>query len=470
MSVKFQATTKDAYKLFHDGSLALSRACQNGMRIDTERCQKMMTELDSKIEEQTRRLKKTELGKQWSRTYHSNMNPDNDHQLRAVLKKLDIPLANMTASGKNYSVDNESLSALDLSGVRQVVVIRKSLKAKNTYLKAIMREQVNGVLRPFINLNTVQTFRSSSNLINFQNIPKRDGEMKAMIRGCIIPRPGNQIGGVDFSGIEVSTAALYHQDPVMIKYLTDSDSDMHGDLAMQLFKLDSLDKGHSGEKNFRQGAKNGFVFPQFYGAIAKNNVPILLKWAKESKLKDNTPGLIHLSNSGMIKLDKHGKVKNFDKFEKHVTEVEDHFWNVRFKVYQDWKEKQWRRYQKKGYVELLTGFKCQGPMRMNQVINYPVQGTAFHLLLWSFIEVEKWLRENNFTSWLIGQIHDEMVGDFVPEERAQVMAQIHDICCIKLKEHFPWIIVPIEVEASLAPVDTPWNKEQDWNMINDKAA
>ena len=51
--------------------------------------------------------------------------------------------------------------------------MRKLKKVRDTYLDAFLREQVDGYLHPFFSLHTVKTFRSSSERINFQNIPKR---------------------------------------------------------------------------------------------------------------------------------------------------------------------------------------------------------------------------------------------------------------------------------------------------------
>ena len=93
---------------------------------------------------------------------------------------------------------------------------------------------------------------------------------------------------------------------------------------------------------------------------------------------------------------------------------EDDFWNRRFKVYNRWKDKWWEGYQKNGYVSMYTGFRCSGIMRRNECINIPIQGSAFHCLLWSFIQVDKISREQNWKSRLIGQIHDAMVLDVHP--------------------------------------------------------
>ena len=65
----------------------------------------------------------------------------------------------------------------------------------------------------------------------------------------------------DFGSLEVRIAACYHQDPTMIKYIKDETTDMHRDMAQQIFKLSNFDKHNRAHGILRTAAKNGFVFP-----------------------------------------------------------------------------------------------------------------------------------------------------------------------------------------------------------------
>ena len=93
---------------------------------------------------------------------------------------------------------------------------------------------------------------------------------------------------------------------------------------------------------------------------------------------------------------------------------------------------------------------------MKNCVNYPIQGTSFHCLLWSFIQTDKWLRENKMRSRLIGQVHDSMILDIHPDEREMVIAKIKDITCVELPQHWQWINVPLEVDTDIYPVDGSW--------------
>ena len=306
---------------------------------------------------------------------------------------------------------------------------------------------------------------NSSERINFQNIPKRDKEAMEITRKAIFPKPGHQLLEIDYSGVEVRIGECYHHDPVMRKYIEDPTTDMHGDMACQIFILDKLDKSISSHKMMRQAAKNGFVFPQFYGDYYINCAEnIACKWCGLSKGRwKEGKGIEHEGKHISDHLIAHG-INSFDRFTEHIKKIEDDFWNRRFKVYNRWKDKWWKEYQKNGFVSMYTGFRCSGIMRKNECINIPIQGSAFHCLLWSFIQVDKISREQNWKSRLIGQIHDAMVLDVHPDELDMVASTVHKVTCEDLSKHWSWINVPLEVEAEVCPVDGSWNEKSDYHF------
>ena len=66
------------------------------------------------------------------------------------------------------------------------------------------------------------------------------------------------------------------------------------------------------------------------------------------------------------------------------------------------------------------------------------------------------MRQEQWDTRLIGQIHDSMVLDVHPDELIQVTELIHKITCHDLAQHWSWITVPMEVEMELAEVDHSW--------------
>jgi len=458
--MKIAATTKDAYQLMHDGILALARAERQGIRIDTEYCQKMKTQLTRKIKHHQQKLEETNFYKRWEHIFKGKTNIYSNSQLSTLLyKHMKVAPPKTTETGEG-ATDEEALKQLDIPELKIVLQMRKLSKIRDTYLGSFIREtNTDGFMRPSFNLNLVRTFRSSSSDPNFQNIPKRDKESMKICRRAILPRPGHFLAEADFSSIEVMISECYHKDPTMMKYLLNKSSDMHGDMAKQIFFLPSLDKSIPAHARLRQAAKNSFVFPQFYGDYYGNNAHGLCEWMELPKgtwkgkegfeLPDGTPISSHLISN---------KVRSFDQFTEHMKQVEDDFWNRRFKVYNEWKRAWVAEYQRKGYLKMFTGFTCSGIMRKNEIVNYPIQGSAFHCLLKTFIRTDEIMRKEKWDTKLIGQIHDSIVMDVCPDEIEHIRGVLNKIVREELPSAWPWIIVPLEIEMDVYNVDGPWIK------------
>lgn len=463
--MKTTPTQLDAYHLMHKGILALARAEQQGMRIDVDYCKRKTAHLTRKIEYCENQFKQSELATTWRKAYGGHTNYNSDPQLGRILYEvMGLEPYKETATGKG-STDEEALTMLEMPELNKLLETRKLRKVRDTYLGAFIREQVDGVMRPFFNLHTVITGRSSSNSPNFQNIPKRDKRSMQICRRAIKPRPGHQLLEVDFSQLEVSIAFCYHKDPVMQKYLIDPASDMHGDMAAQIFMLDDFDKNLPEHKYLRDATKNGFVFPQFYGDYHGNNAASLCKWVQlpHHRWKKGQgvklPGGIHISDHLISK-----GIKSYEQFVQHLKKIEDDFWGRRFRVYQKWKDIWLNQYKQNGYFDMLTGFRCSGVIQKNEVINYPVQGAAFHCLLWSFIEIDRISQEEEWRSRLIGQIHDAAVLDVHPDELEHVGRTIKRVTCRDLPKAWDWIVIPLDVDAKLCPVDESWAVKESWKL------
>lgn len=451
-------TSMDAYKLLHNGILALSRIESNGMVVDVDYCKRTQTEVRDRMTAIRKKLDNYKEIRRWKNIYGSKFNLTSNTQLSSFLfRHMGMEPKKMTAGG-DASTDYESLAALDLDWVNDILSYRKLHKVQSTYLDNIIRESVDGIMRPNFHLHTVKTYRSSSSNINFQNIPIRDPDVSELIRTAFKARPGRILLEVDFSKLEVCIATCYHKDPTMIKYIMDKSSCMHRDMAIQCFKLEKvkMDWKLKPHKDIRYCGKNQFVFPEFYGDYYANCAQNL--WNNISKMALSVNGIPlkeHLKSVG---------ISTYTIFENHIKRVEDHFWNERFPVYKQWKDEWVDEYHDKGYFITKTGFKCGGYMGRNDVINYPVQGAAFHCLLWSLIELEQELRTRKMKSLIIGQIHDSIVMDVVPEELDMVVALLKDIMTVRLLEAWKWIIVPLEIEIETTPVDGNWFQKKELKL------
>lgn len=458
MNIKTRANTADAYKLMHDGILALARAERQGIRVDAEYCERKKKHLTNKIKRCQRELQQTKLYSRWEKMYGTKTNIHSNHQLARLLykvMKIEPPKTTVTGEG---STDEDALKQIDVPGLPLILKIRKLNKIRDTYLEAFTREQRDGYLHPSFDLHTVRTYRSSSSNPNFQNIPKRDKESMQICRQALLPRPGHMLLEADFASLEVMISACYHKDPTMLRYLKDKNSDMHLDMATQIFMFDTLDRNLSAHHTLRQAAKNGFVFPQFYGDYYANCAVYLSEWMQlPARGRWNRNTGLELPNGEYISDHLNSKgIKSFNRFSDHIKQIEKDFWERRFKVYQKWRKAWVERYRRRGQLQMLTGFVCSGALKHNEIINYPIQGTAFHCLLFTFIELDRIMRQEQWVSKLIGQIHDSILMDVEPSEFEHIKKTINKIVKETLPTVWDWIIVPLDIDLDAYGIDGPW--------------
>ena len=454
-------TPIQAYYLLHEGTLALARAERNGIRVDVEYLEEKISDLEKQICDLEDHFKSSRFYSQWKGFQGKEPNPNSSVQLANYLYgELQLVPPKLTATGRG-STDKESLTELNIPELNAVLEARKLKKIKD-YLEGFRREQTDGWLHPSFNLHLARTFRSSSDSPNFQNIPKRDKLAMDVTRRALYPRRGHQLLEVDYGALEVRIAACYHKDPTMLQYIK-TDHDMHADMAQQIFMIDDFDKHRDDHAVLRGATKNGFVFPQFYGDYFVNCAEYMAcDWGGLPKKGGWRPGQGVALDGGTLGGHLRSKgIKNLEDFIQHVKEIEQDFWGKRFRQYARWKERWWHEYQKTGYIDMLTGFRCKGLMGKNDAINYPIQGSAFHCLLWSFIELDKMLVQNKWRSRIIGQIHDAIVLDVYPPELPMLVKHIVDITTKKLPEAWNWISVPLTVEFEICDVDTSWADKKE---------
>jgi hypothetical protein len=248
----------------------------------------------------------------------------------------------------------------------------------------------------------------------------------------------------------------------MIAYCTDPSSDPHGDIAKKAYFIEDFDKSKPDHSVLRAAAKNGFVFPELYGSYYKNCASNLAcDWGKLPPEGRWTvkQGIDFEGDSLGKHLGKHG-IKSLDGYIEHIRKVENEFFEM-FPVHKKYMDETYQHYMEHGYVDTFTGFRCKGLMSRNNVLNYPIQGSAFHCLLWSFIELDRILREDRWDSKIVGQIHDAIVFDVHPDELEELLPLIRRVTCQDLPKAWPWIVVPLEIDAEITPIDGSWAEKEE---------
>lgn len=454
-------TTKDAYELLHSGALALATVEQNGIRIDTNRLQIVADEVDERIKENQRLLREDPIYDTWRQQFGAKTNLGSRAQLgQVIFGKMGYESKKKTSSGR-IAADEESFEGIDLPFVSLYFRTEKLKKLRGTYIKGLQEETVDGFLHAFFNLHTVETMRGSSSQPNFQNIPIRDPEIGKIIRSFFIARPGRALIEIDFGALEFKIAACFWRDPGMVAYASDPKLDIHRDMASECYNC-SVEQVH---KDMRYFAKNRFVFPILYGSWFMPCAFHLWEFMVKNKLHlvDGTPVKKWLKSRGIKELGAQRKdlPPRAGTFEAHIKGVQDRF-NKRFPSFGEGKEKWWNAYLETGSFTTMTGFKIEGVYSKNFLLNCPIQGPAFHLLLKSLILIQKEIRKRKLETLIVGQIHDCILMD-APENELQEVLHLASTTMTKtVPDMWDWIIVPISAEVDVTPVDGNWYDKAPW--------
>ncbi len=409
--------TNKGYELFHEGILCFNDMEEAGIGVNTQYYQKVKIEQEKRESFLLKRISQYPEIKLFRTKSGRNIDLGSAADINTLLYSyLQLAPTKYTEKG-NVSADAEVLENLDLPFAKDIVKVRQIEKNKVTYIEGILNEEVDGRIHPNFNLHLVTSYRSSGSNPNVQNLPRKDKASMELIRGGIIPTKGWQIGEADYGAVEVRIIACYSKDPILLKNLKDG-IDIHQEWANFL--------GCS-----RFDAKNTFVFPLFYGSYYKSIYYDLV------------------SRGYNISIGK-------------VQQAEMEFWK-KYKVAKRFFEELYKFHRVYGYIEMFTGFRRRGWLSRNQISNIPIQGTAFHCLLWAAIQVNKIRKEENWKTKLIAQIHDSLILDIYPSELAHVITTVRRVMTVDILKVFPWIIVPLLAEIEVAEIDMPWHTKEEYD-------
>lgn len=466
--------TPEAYALLQRGAIAMARLEATGLRIDTAYLEQSITDVKKRIADLESLIHSSKEYKLWTKTYGNETNLEAPKQLGRVIfdilgHKRNPFMVVREVRGDDYEEDKEARERNNEAAfehlrskipfINYCFEAKKLRKALGTYLYGIQREVIDGYVHPFFDLHTTRSYRPSCSMPNFQNQPVRNKLISKIIRSCVIPRKDHELLEVDYSTQEVRTSYFHNKDKNLLYDIMHGD--MHRDRSKELFFLTDADMDSANGKMCRYIGKNKFVFLQFYGGHHTKCAPDLWDAISlyELKTAEGVSLFEHLKKNGIKRLGdcEENKDPIPGTFEYHVKKVQDRMWKERYPTYSQWKEDWWHRYQINGGFNTFTGFCIEGVLRRNQVLCIPIQGCAFHILLWSVIEIQQEMLRKKMRSKIINQVHDNMLIDTYKRERSDVIELIQRIALKKVAEHYKWISCPLAMEFELC-ADNWYNK------------
>ncbi|MGL4786447.1 MAG: DNA polymerase I, partial [Cetobacterium sp.] len=277
-----------------------------GIKISPEYFSKYSLELESRIDELTKKIYEEAEGE---------FNINSSKQLGEVLFiNLNIPPVKKTKTG--FSTDSEVLEKLAEQGyeiAKSILEFRKLSKLKSTYVDPLPKMvDENNRLHTTFNQTGTATGRLSSSDPNLQNIPVRTEEgMK--IRAGFIAKDGSVLLGIDYSQIELRVLAEISQDTNLIEAYSEN-LDLHSLTARKIFDL-SEDALVTREQ--RDAAKT-VNFSIIYGKTAfglSQELKITPKEASDyiTRYFEQYPAVKHLEKEIIEYAEEHGYVETYFK-------------------------------------------------------------------------------------------------------------------------------------------------------------
>lgn len=393
--------------------------CQyQGLPVSQDENASLAEDFDNEIKSLNFKIDNHPLVKKYRNRFGS-FNVDSPQQVLKLYSEIK-----KTAVGG--SANEEALKSFGgrLGGL--IIQRRKYVKLRATYVEPLELGSERCVVYPdnkvhcLYNATLTTTGRPSAESPNTLNYPKRS-EIGKRCRQPFVAPDGHIYLSLDLGQAEYRTIGMASGDKVIIDSCF-TDYDVHMEWAQRIAKAYPriLDKpqyrGLGDEKKIwkalRTDIKNQWVFPAFYGAALRS---------RESYLE--VP-------------------------EGSMERVDRAFWKT-FHGVLDFQNRIKDFYATHGYVECLNGRRRYGPISPNELINTPIQGSAFEIAMDAHYRLcQLAVSTNKLYIAPRLNIYDDLTC-IVPKSDA-------DWCKTKMVDamlgcKFKWVNVPLLAELSEGP-------------------
>ena len=313
-------------------------------------------------------------------------NINSPKQLAVILfERLKLPVLKKTKTGPSTAVEVLERLAAEHPLPAKILAWRSLAKLISTYLEALPRlvNAKTGRVHTSYNQAVTATGRLSSSDPNLQNIPIRD-EDGALIRQAFIGAGDNLILAADYSQIELRILAHFSGDPALVDAFRKGD-DIHTRTATEIFQVLPM----MVTPEMRRQAK-AINFGLVYGMGAH-------RLARELDI-DRKTAKAYIEGYFAA----YAGVKQY--FDKVVSEAQA-------------KEYVTTLFKRRRYLpEINSKNHNLQEMARRTALNTPIQGTAADLIKLAMVVIDQRLREKNWQSKMIMQVHDELVFEVPPGE------------------------------------------------------
>ena len=366
---------------------------KTGIALDVELLKEVSKQLTGEISELER-----EIHGHAGRSFNINSN----RQMADVLfEHLKLPAGRKTKTG--YSVSQEVLENLREAHeiIPLILEYRQLQKLKSTYVDALPN-QVNpetGRVHTSFNQTVAATGRLSSTDPNLQNIPVRSGIGRTVRRAFIADnraesRPNGErvrFLAADYSQVELRLMAHFSEDETLLAAFQ-AGQDIHAATAADVFGVDINDV----TADMRRIAKTvnfGIMYGmQAYGLSRDTGMPRSEAQEFIDTYFERLPGVRQYLEDTKDLARNQGYISTMFGRRRYVGDIDSSNFNRRTAA------------------ERIA-------------INMPLQGTAADIMKMAMIRLHRQLREDNYQSRMILQVHDELLFE-APESEIDSLAEI----------------------------------------------
>ncbi len=383
----------------------LMRVEMNGVYLDIELLKKTAGEYQQRLQ-----VKAAEI----FALAGDEFNINSPKQLAEILfDRLQLPVLKKTKTGPSTAVEVLHQLAEKHPLPAKILEYRSLSKLISTYLVALPRlvNKETGRVHTSYNQAVTATGRLSSSDPNLQNIPIR-GVDGAVIREAFIGVGDNLILAADYSQIELRVLAHFSGDPALVDAFKKGD-DIHTRTAAEVFQV--LPMMVSPEMRRQAKAIN---FGLIYGMGAR-------RLAKELDIDRKT-----------AKAYIEGYFAAYAGVNKYFAAVVDEARRLEYVT---------TLFKRRRYLpEINSKNHNLKEMARRTALNTPIQGTAADLIKLAMVNIDQRLRELNWRSKMIMQVHDELVFEVPPDEIDELTLMVRK----EMAEVYP-LKVPLVVDIGV---------------------
>ncbi len=311
---------------------------------------------------------------------------------------------------QSTSVDNLKDIADEHPIVNKILEYRKYFKLVSTYVEGLKNHiHSDGKIHAKFNQALTTTGRLSSSEPNLQNISVRDEEGKLIRKAFYYPDQDVEILSLDYSQIELRVLSSLSKCKALQEIFLKGE-DIHSATAKKIFNLEgeptSLQRRRAKTVNF------GIVYGISDWGLAEQ-LEITPKEAKAiiTSFYQSYPEVSTFFQEIIADATKNGYVSTLLGRRRYLREIHDSNYQV-------------REFAKRA------------------AMNAPIQGTAADLIKLAMIKVSKALKDGNYKSKMVLQIHDELIIKVYKSEKDEIFKLVKSVMENAMK-----LDVPLEVDG-----------------------